>query len=778
MKRPQLLVILVFLFVTLTGAIVKINQAPVRRTNAPGEQSCGGCHAGNVNTGPGSVSLALPANGYVPGQTYTLTHDVTDATFNNVRFGFTTTALDGSDLKAGDFANLMGNNTSVQSSLVGGNTRAYMGHVQANSSNTWSYEWTAPASPVGDITFYTVSVVANGNSGTSGDNVYQETFTLSLSASYPQPAFTTNASSICESGDLSVTNTSTGTINTYAWDFGADATPQTSNAATPPDVSYSTPGTKTITLTASGPDGTETISETITVQEAPSVAFAVSQIEYCINDGSVNLGPTVTGGANPYQYSWSCDLPNCGLNDPSIAIPTATPGLEPLESITYFLTVTDDNGCQSALDSVAVLAQPSPMALAGPDASLCPLGPGEFLQASVLDSFGLAPFTYAWTPAAGLNDPTALLPFASPSQTTTYTLQVTGANGCASNLTDTAASLTVFVEPLAIADAGGDQTICAGDSLMLIASGGGVGFQFEWSGPGIIDPTLPSQSISPDSTSTYLLSIQTATGCAGRSDTITIFVGGAPDVVAGVDQSVCEGDSLALSASISGPDPEYSLQWSGGGFFTQPTSGTTLLVPDNSGQFVLTASSLAGCGSTSDTLNIDLLPAAQPTVAGVDTLLSSSGASYQWFFVDQVNDQLIGISGANQGSLVIDEALIADPNNQGLVLVEVTYDNGCARFSEAQSIDVLSTRGLDWLNSLEVFPNPAQTTVQIRYQLNQAAAGNIGLFDVRGKLLQSRVLTTATQGELSLDVSNVPPGIYLIQMEIGSQKVTRKLVVW
>jgi PKD repeat protein len=352
MKKPQRFVLAAFVLFLTTGAILKINQAPVRRTNAPGEQSCGGCHPGNVNTGPGSVSLDVPTNGYVPGQTYSLNHLITDSTFNNVRFGFTTTVLDANNQQAGELSVLDVATSSLQTSLVSGSLREYIGHLQASSVSSWAYEWTAPTSNVGDITFYTVSVVANGNNGTSGDQVYEEAVTMSLSASYPQPDFTLGSDSLCVDSALSFTNASSGTIVSYAWDFGDGASPATSALPSPPAVSYASPGTKTVSLTTTGPDGSESVSKTIQVRTATVVMLGTDQ-SLCEGD-SLQLAAQLSGPESEYALTWSG---NGAFSDPQ----ASEPFFLPAGSGPVVLTVNSVFGCGTSADSFQLELLPAPL---------------------------------------------------------------------------------------------------------------------------------------------------------------------------------------------------------------------------------------------------------------------------------------------------------------------------------------------------------------------------------------------------------------------------------
>lgn len=68
------------------------------------------------------------------------------------------------------------------------------------------------------------------------------------------------------------------------------------------------------------------------------------------------------------------------------------------------------------------------------------VGSGTVLEGSVTG--GTPPYTYSWSPSAGLDSDTAATPTASPLSTTTYTLTVTDLIGCAATR-----RVTVTVEP-------------------------------------------------------------------------------------------------------------------------------------------------------------------------------------------------------------------------------------------------------------------------------------------------------------------------------------------
>ncbi len=149
------------------------SQSPTGRTGAPGESTCASCHSGGSYSGDIIFSMGEgDITEYQPDVTYTITFI---ADFNSPRFGFSITALDEDNQPAGNFTVLNDDNTYK---AVTGNNRQYIGHKNANDNNEWEFEWTSPATDVGDITFYYVINAANGDNGTGGDYIETGTYTI------------------------------------------------------------------------------------------------------------------------------------------------------------------------------------------------------------------------------------------------------------------------------------------------------------------------------------------------------------------------------------------------------------------------------------------------------------------------------------------------------------------------------------------------------------------------------------------------------------------------
>lgn len=160
---------------------------PVSSTGAPGEITCAQCHI--QNAGPGVFTISPPAS-YVPGQTYQITvqHSTTDTT--RLRWGFQMTALDGTDTAAGTFTS-----TSAFTYDDFGNSRFYVAHTQTGTfagtsgGASWTFNWTAPATDVGPVTFYAAGNQANNNGNRQGDQIYTATAVTQV-AGTPTPTNT------------------------------------------------------------------------------------------------------------------------------------------------------------------------------------------------------------------------------------------------------------------------------------------------------------------------------------------------------------------------------------------------------------------------------------------------------------------------------------------------------------------------------------------------------------------------------------------------------------
>ena len=124
----------------------------------------------------------------------------------------------------------------------------------------------------------------------------------------PAPPVAEFACSPLEGGtttDFTFTDASTGVITSWSWDFGANASPATASTQGPHSVTYSTAGSKTISLTVTGPGGSdiETKTNVITVYGVPVADFTATPLE-----GGTTTNFAFTDASTGTITSWSWDF--------------------------------------------------------------------------------------------------------------------------------------------------------------------------------------------------------------------------------------------------------------------------------------------------------------------------------------------------------------------------------------------------------------------------------------------------------------------------------------
>lgn len=184
MKKHYSIYLIFFAFSTaifLMSGVDYSSGSPGGRTGSPGDggNTCTQCHAGTAEPAEGLISSDIPAQGFIPGETYEIQVSVTDADAG--LFGFEVTAENSSDAKTGTFALTDEENTQFV------NTNAAVSHTNAgtspvDNSKTWTMEWTAPEEPEGPVTFYTAVNAANGDGTNNVDQILTSSETFQINA--------------------------------------------------------------------------------------------------------------------------------------------------------------------------------------------------------------------------------------------------------------------------------------------------------------------------------------------------------------------------------------------------------------------------------------------------------------------------------------------------------------------------------------------------------------------------------------------------------------------
>ena len=195
---------------------------------------------------------------------------------------------------------------------------------------------------------------------------------------------------------------------TYSW----------SNGATTEDISNVLAGVYTLTATdANGCVTTQIVTITDPAQvPAPSVLGA----NVCNGTNAVLTATGATGAT--FQWYDAATGGNLLFTGANFTTPALT------VNATYYVQQTV-GGCTSLTRTdVNVTVNPNPTVNAGPDATICTGTGGVTLTA--VAAGGTSPYTYTWTPIAGLTPSNAATVLANPTSTKTYIVTVRDNNGC------------------------------------------------------------------------------------------------------------------------------------------------------------------------------------------------------------------------------------------------------------------------------------------------------------------------------------------------------------
>ena len=188
--------------------------------------------------------------------------------------------------------------------------------------------------------------------------------------------------------------------------------------------------------------------------------------------------------------------------------------------------------------------------------------------------------------------------------------------------------------------------------------------------------------------------------------------------------------------------------------FTSPsgkiwtTSGTSLDTVDNA----------AGCDSIM-TFNLTIISVDNKVTKNKDTLIASSGGSYQW--LDCENNFSV-ISGATNQRYI--------PNQDGEYAVEVTV-SGCMDTSECVSFVLSSVEGLNE-EQIVIYPNPTSDVIQIMMENGQQIEG-LSVYDVSGKKYE--VSFTKSQNKYEVNLKDLPSGNYVLVIDSQGHQIRRQV---
>ncbi len=611
--------------------------------------------AGNYGV---TVTDSLGCSGSINVSAVMNTLPVTNFSATSVCQGATTAFTDGSSTTSGSITNWAWDFGDAGNS------------VAQNPTHTYSTAGT-----------YIVTLTTTTSNGCSS------TITRSITVNpLPVAAFTT--ANGCAGSNISFTNTSTvstGFINTFAWNFGDATTSSSSN----PTHTYASAGNYVVNLQVTTAGGcSANINGNLTVHPIPVATFSAPAA--CLGNATVfnNTSGISTGSITTTNWNFN-DSYTSTQNSPSHTFTTS--GTHSVN-----LIVSSAFGCtDTVIQNITINALPVPNA--GADQTVC--------NGTTVSLTATGGTTYNWMPGNHTGSTYSV----SPSATTTYSVQVTDANGCSAS-----DNVVVNINSLPTANAGANRAICTGGSVTLNGSGGST---YNWM-PGNL--TTANIAVNPTANTTFILTVTDANGCQD-TDQVAVTVNALPVVSAGPDQAICNGSIVNFTATGA-----TTYQWNPIG----STASSIFVTPSVNSTYTLIGTDANGCIS-SDTVSVTVhaVPVVNlnPTFIclGYSSTLDAgnAGSSYDWSTGETT--QTISVS------------------DSGSYTVVVTSANGCAALGQT----VVTVGG-------NITANP--TTINIcSGNSTTLNAGNPGSTYAWSTGQTTQTITTSTSGNYYVTITDM-----------------------
>jgi hypothetical protein len=366
-------------------------------------------------------------------------------------------------------------------------------------------------------------------------------------------------------------------------------------------------------------------------------------------------------------------------------------------------------------------------------------------------------------------------PVFNTNQSGSYTLVVKDNNNCFS---ETSNQITVQVNPIPSRpeiQSGGSTTFCEGKTLTLAVTEGN---SYEWYRNGQKIENFVSQFVFVTLPGSYRGKVFNVFGCGSSpSDAIEVKnypLPPAPNITTDKSTVFCAGGNVSLSASSN----LSNLRWykNGGLFESNPTISVVTDAKDKNADhnYYATVTDQLGCESLpSETVKVAIR--ANPSVTFVDQsgtfslranapILGLAGSSYEWYRNGQIIEGNSSYLKTNQsGSYHSVSKIEYNIPNIGTLVCKSGVSN-------KYSLDV------PYSEIFTVFDNPSHTGLFKIEAKDNFDFVKITLLTAMGQVIFKKTIDTFTDTK-TLNLSNLPNGIYKLYFEANSTQVVKTLII-
>ncbi|OJW81100.1 MAG: hypothetical protein BGO69_03290 [Bacteroidetes bacterium 46-16] len=478
-------------------------------------------------------------SGVVASNTYTVDYLYNGLPQPTLTITPTTTDLIMSGLPAGDYENIVINNTSL------GCNWGPFGTITVNDpivliDSVSSIDPATCGTNTGSIflyglrpnTTYTINITLNGNPQTPVTGIANGSGMIALGSMTSGAYDITVSSGTCTSNSVNINlydpeflpafdyeihlgcsgdsvffQNQSENASSYTWDFGDN----TSSTDLSPGHLYTTQGVYTVVLHVFNGSCERTITHEVTLVHPVISAFNITRDSICERQEAMFDG---TPSINAYTYSWDFgDGKTDESNNPHPKHFYKEPG-----AYTVTLTVKDFVPCPNSSSQIITVA-PFSMIFDHQDTSVCIYEPMKITGMNTAPSY-VGAINYTWSPAAGLDSTNVQEPYFYAADTQSHLYIVTATTGAPFNcmLTD---SVRIFAQPhVRLVNVTGDRVINYGGTTHLNADGG---YYYSWiPTSGLDNPNIKDPIASPGEPTIYTVYAMNQYG--GCRDSATVKV--------------------------------------------------------------------------------------------------------------------------------------------------------------------------------------------------------------------------------------------------------------
>ncbi|MBI1225771.1 MAG: T9SS type B sorting domain-containing protein [Bacteroidetes bacterium] len=518
-----------------------------------------------------------------------------------------------------------------------------------------------------------------------------------------QPFISTSAGQTtpaCQGATLTLTSTNVAGAVSYLWTTPTFATiSTTTNVLTIPNVSIAQHAGQW-TVQAIGNPCVSVVSPPVTVYiVAPPEAVTASANPTQVCEGqSVQL--SASSSSQNVNYFWV--YPNGQTS--TLQNPVIT-NVNLNNSGIYNLTVNNQYGCSASTSVEVTVISRVNITSVSSDAPACAGGPVDVQLVSTVFPVDNGTYQYLWTGPNGYNSASAIatIPNATFSNSGTYTLVVTNAQGCSS----LPASVNVAVPQVITTPTpptGIVNPYCVGDAVTIATSPyPGPNVTYVWHTPSgdytTSTPSLTLSNLTVTDSGPYTVNYSVTDCLSGTSGTVSLVVNAAPSVQVMSNSPVCEGQTLELNVNCT---TGAIYEWTGPSGFTSTVCNPVIANANpalHAGTYTV-RKKVGGCWS--DIVSVNVTVNAKPTVptainagpycADSDNVMLSvtsnsatPGATYTWY---DTNGQPLGAGTPSINFQVPNPTQYGNGTEEFYVIATL---NGCNSSPSVPTVVTLNT---------------------------------------------------------------------------------------